>query len=326
MDERKMMNKALLRSLLLACISVFAAAGIAPGQTPTGDPDAARLVTSDIELFWKAFDKATPENDLFVYRDEYLAKGSEGLKAFRQMRIGTACDLAAAINGARAYYEALREPSLGIKGREESIRKSFRELKRLYPDAVFPDVYFLIGRMSSGGTITPSALLIGVDMYGANRSGITDGLGDWHRAVIQPIGHIPFIVAHELVHYQQKYPRGEMNTLLARAINEGVGDLIGEMISGGNINRHLHEYADPIEAEIWREFAAEMNGTDVSNWLYQGDRATRRPADLGYYVGYKIAENHLRNSPDKARAIKEMLEITDFKAFLTQSRYAERFQ
>lgn len=312
-----------LRQTATAVVIMLAAFAYSFAQTPSGDPDAARFVTSDIDLFWKAFDKATPENDLIVYRDLYLEKGSEGLRSFRQMRIGSSCNLVEAINGARGYYEALREPSLGLKAQEARMRQSFYELKRLYPEAVFPDVFFVIGRMSSGGTLTPSALLIGVDMYGANRRGITDGLSAWHRAVIQPVEHIPYIVAHELIHYQQRYPRTEMNTLLARAINEGVADLIGEMISGGNINRHLHEYAEPIEADIWREFAAEMDGTDVSNWMYQGDKATRRPADLGYYVGYKIAESYLKKSPDKATAVREILAITDFKDFLEKSGYGK---
>lgn len=34
------------------------------------DPDAAQLVFSDIELFWKAYDMAKPENRVEVLREE----------------------------------------------------------------------------------------------------------------------------------------------------------------------------------------------------------------------------------------------------------------
>ena len=312
------------RSIFL--ISVVAAlAASALGQSILNkDPDAARFVTSDIDLFWRAYDKATPANDLVVYRDEYLEKGSEGLKEFNTLRIGSSCNLLSSIERSRDYYEALREPSLRVKTFEPQVRASFRRLQELYPDAVFPDVYFVIGRMSSAGTLSPKGLYVGVDMFGANKPGITDGLSDWHRAVIGPIERIPVVVVHESIHYQQKYPSDTPRTLLAAAINEGAADFIAALATGGNINEHLHTYADPIEEELWKEFEKEMDGTKISNWLYQGEEAKDRPADLGYYMGYKIAESYYKHADDKKAAVREILEIKDFKAFLEKSRYAEK--
>lgn len=312
----------MIKSLFLIA-TLFTA--IAFGQTEANrDPNAAKLVTSDIDLFWKAYDKATPANDLYVYRDEYLRKGSEGLQAFTKLRIGSSCNLVDAINGAPKYYAKLREPSLKIASYEPRIRASFKKLQQLYPDAVFPDVYFVIGRLSSGGTLTDKALFIGVDMYGRNGDAPTDELNDWLKAVINPMDRVPHIVAHELIHYQQKY--GENQTLLARSMREGTADFIAEIISGGHINPHLHTYGNPVERELWLEFQKEMNGADVSNWLYQGDKAKTRPADLGYYMGYKIAESYYKQAPDKSQAIREILEIKDFAAFLEASGYARKFQ
>src|SRR5688572_4163539 len=62
------------------------------------DPDAAQIVTSDIALFWRAYDMAKPENDLIVFRDQYLRKGSIGLKEFTRTRIGSSCELVDALN------------------------------------------------------------------------------------------------------------------------------------------------------------------------------------------------------------------------------------
>ncbi|HXG63762.1 MAG TPA: hypothetical protein VNO70_01570, partial [Blastocatellia bacterium] len=50
------------------------------GRSVSPDPDAARLVTSDIANFWRAYDRATPDDDLIVFRNEYLRKGSYGLQ------------------------------------------------------------------------------------------------------------------------------------------------------------------------------------------------------------------------------------------------------
>lgn len=314
------MNKALI---LILSVLILSAGAFAQTTTNT-DPDKAKFVTSDIDLFWAAYDKAKPENDLIVYRDEYLKKGSIGLQEFTRLRIGTSCNIVNAINANPKYYAALREYSLKVATYEKQTRASFYKLKALYPEAVFPDVYFVIGRMSSAGTLSDKGLLIGVDMFGKNGNAPTDELGAWHKAVVSSVDRLPYIVAHELIHYEQKY--AEDGTLLARAVGEGVPDFIAEIIAGDNINPQLHKYANPIEKQLWLEFKKEMNGKDSSNWLYQGDQAKEKPADLGYWMGYKIAESYYKNARDKKQAIKDMLEIKDFRKFLADSRYEEKFK
>jgi hypothetical protein len=297
-------------------------------QTTTNtNPDSAKFVTSDINLFWAAYDKAKPENDLIVYRDEYLKKGSIGLQEFTRLRISNSCGLVNSINASPKYYAALREPSLKLTSYEKQMRASLYKLKDLYPEAVFPDVYFVIGRMNSAGTLSDKGLLIGVDMFGKNEKTAMEELGDWHKAVVSSVDRLPYIVAHELIHYQQKYPRnGGDWTLLATALNEGSADFIAELIAGDTINPHLHKYGNPREKELWLEFKKEMNSKDLSRWLYQGDKAKDKPADLGYYIGYKICESYYKKAKDKKQAVKDILEIKDFAQFFTNSRYAEKFK
>jgi uncharacterized protein YjaZ len=114
--------------------------------------------------------------------------------------------------------------------------------------------------------------------------------------------------------------------LLGKSLSEGSADFIGELIAGGNITPNLHEYGNPREKQLWLEFKKEMNGTNESNWLYQADKAKDKPADLGYYIGYKIVESYYNKAKDKKQAIKDILEIKDFNAFLTASGYDEKFQ
>lgn len=310
-------------AIFILAVLTIAATAAAQATTNT-DPEAARIVTSDIELFWKAYDKATPVNDLIVYRDEYLKKGSVGLQEFTRLRIGSSCNLVNSIGASPKYYAALRAPSLKIASYENRMRASFRKLKEIYPPAVFPDVFFVVGRMSSAGTLSNKGLLIGVDMFGKNDGAPLDELGHWHRAVVGSIERLPYIVAHELIHYEQKNAADE--TLLARAVSEGVPDFVAELIAGDTINPHLHEYANPREPELWAEFKKEMDGKSVKNWLYQGDEAKDRPADLGYYIGYKIAESYYKRAADKNQAVREMLEIKDFRKFLAASGYDEKFR
>jgi uncharacterized protein YjaZ len=161
-------------------------------------------------------------------------------------------------------------------------------------------------------------------MFGKNEGAPVDELGAWHTAVVSSVDRLPYIVAHELMHYQQK--NASDGTLLARALSEGVPDLVAELVAGDTINPHLHKYADPLEKQLWLEFKKEMNGTSVANWLYQGDDAKDKPADLGYWMGYKIAASYYKNARDKKQAVKDMLEIKDFQKFLADSRYEEKFK
>lgn len=294
------------------------------------NPEKAEIVTSDIALFWRAYDMAKPENNLVIYRDEYFKKGSVGLQEFLRGKIGNSCNLVTAIDAAPKYYGALRTQSAKVENYKPQMLASFKKLKEIYPDAAFPNVYFVVGRMNTGGNATLKGLLIGVEMYGKTDDASVAELSGWKKANVGRIEKIPFIVAHELIHYQQKNAHltalfgGEVS-LLGKSISEGSASFIGELISGGNDSPQLHEYGDPREKQLWLEFKKEMNGNDASNWLYQGDKAKDKPADLGYYVGYKIVESYYNKAKDKKQAIKDILEIKDFNAFFAASGYDEKF-
>lgn len=60
---------------------------------------------------------------------------------------------------------------------------------------------------------------------------------------------------------------------------------IGELIAGRTINEHLKVYGKTHDAEIWRDFEAEMYKQNVANWFYNANTAKDRPADLGYMSG-----------------------------------------
>jgi hypothetical protein len=116
------------------------------------DPDSAKLVTSDIALFWHALDVAPPDSLAVVLQREYLDKASVGVRDFIPRRIMSAEDLAAYVQGHRASYDSVRAAKLDVTRADSAIRVAFHRLKDIYPDAVFPDVYFVIGRFNSGGT------------------------------------------------------------------------------------------------------------------------------------------------------------------------------
>ena len=312
-----------LLPVFFTAILVFCGQVHAAGPTRNTDPGAARLVMDDLPRFWRAFDRAaqatSPAARAEVYQRDYLGAGSAGLKAFTELRIGDGRKLAATIDRHPRYYAALREQTGQVAAHEAAIRAAFRKLATLHPEAVFPDVYFLVGRMNSGGTLTDAGLLIGLEMYGRTAGTPTGELGEWHQAVLRDMDGLPHIVAHELVHYQQRYPTVAKPTLLQMSISEGVADFIAERISGQHINPQVHAWAEPRARQLWREFQSVMHGTNPAGWLYDPTPGDGRPADLGYWMGYRIAKAYCEAAPDPAQAVQDMLSIQDFDHFLASS-------
>lgn len=295
--------------------------GIELTHAQNKDPLATEIVTSDLDRFWLALEKAGPDIDPQVIDELYLKPGSKGIWGFTKGRIKNAEYLSSVIRSHAKYYHSIKPSTDSIAGMKDQIRQSLVKLKELYPKAILPPVYFVIGALSSGGTTSSDGLIIGAEMYGRSPNIPTDELNDWLLTVIKPVSEVPHIVAHELIHFQQDYDGG---TLLAASLKEGSADFIAELISGRHINQHVHDFANPMEKELWLEYKERMNEKDYSGWLYSSSKG--RPNDLGYWMGYKISKAYYDQAPDNKKAVDDILNIKDFNKFLDQSGYAKKFE
>jgi hypothetical protein len=310
-----------MRFVVLLLIAFIPAA--AQNNNVNRDPEAVKFVTSDIDNFWRAFDMASKEPDrakkIQIYQTEYLDKGSAGLKDFLRLRIKNAETLVDATGKLPGFYAAARPSTVRVAHMQKQLRKSFRKFKEMYPDAVFPDVYFVIGITSTGGTTGPSGLLIGTELYSRSPQTPVDELPQWLKTVLMPIDTIPAIVAHESCHYNQSAP--ESKTVLGKSIQEGMCDLISELTTGKIINVAQHTYGNAHEAELWQKFQADADTEKVRDWMYNGVTSKDKPGDLGYFMGYKITKAYYEKAKDKKLAIREILSVTDFQKFLDESGY-----
>ena len=229
--------------------------------------------------------------------------------------------LVRAVDRLPKYYASIRPSTMRVKAMEKRMRRAFVKFRSIHPDAVFPDVYFLVGVLNSGGTTAKSGLLIGNEMYGRSKGTPDAELTDWLRAVLAPIDKLPGIVAHESCHYNQDLARPQQ-TVLAKSIAEGSCDLIGELISGQNINEHLKAYARDHGPRLRADLQADRDKTDLARWMYNGSTIKDRPADLGYLVGYLISRSYYERAKDKRRAVRDILNIKDYDAFLEESGFA----
>ena len=273
---------------------------IAQQKFPT-DPYEAEFITSDIDLFWTAFDQLDNGGNPFK---AYLEKGSQGVQDFIKYRIENARNLKKVVTKRKSDYEAIREASSTVKDFEKEYREIFSTLKEIYPEAVFPPTYFVMGAFNSGGTASENGVIMGVEMQ-SDMSGMQ------------------YIVAHEIIHFNQGYDLSE-RSLLVQSLVEGSADFVGELISGKHINEQAWKYGLSHEEELCKEFVSIMLGSDFKGWLYGGNK-TDRPNDLGYWMGYMICQSYYEKATDKQQAVKDILNIQDANLFLKQSGYLDPY-
>jgi uncharacterized protein YjaZ len=266
----------------------------------SNDPLEAKFITDDVDRFWKAFDQmGTSKVNPF---NEYVEKGSPGVKGFIEGRIINADSMYQMVARRKKDYEKSRTILSDLESKKKKIRAIYSAMKYWYPDCKFPPIYFVIGRFNTGGTISEDGLLLGTEM-------------------LNDLNGLPGLVAHELIHFQQEI-FGD-NSLLKESIMEGSADFLGELISGEYINPRAFEYGEKHLEQLTEEFVLRMIQEDIFDWLYGTTGKDDRPNDLGYWMGYKITEAYFYKQEDKHKAVYNIINIKDPVSFLQESAYLD---
>jgi hypothetical protein len=184
-----------------------------------------------------------------------------------------------------------------------------RKFGDLYPEARFPPITIAVGRgkpVGVGGRDT--GVQIGLEALCAT---------DWINPDIED--RFVGVIAHEYVHVQQAVAFSEIGnaTVLAASLEEGVAEFVTELTTGSIAYAYLSGLTAGREREIETAFAADADKTDLSGWLYNS--TPEQPADLGYWVGYRIVKSYYRRATDKRQAIRDILGMSNPKEFLVKS-------
>lgn len=294
------------------------------------DPKKANFVTTDIYNFWKAYGKAQKDTANFksIFKKYYFDKSSIGMESYMGMKVGDIDYFIKHIRSFPKFYKSIRQDTYKVDLFKKDFLASFQKLKEIYPDAKFPNVYFVIGAFTSGGTISDKGLLIGVNQFCETENTNMDEFGFREEMMSQKLNAIPNLVSHELIHFQQEGLARDTTTL-SYSINEGMADFIGELISGNNANHDLHLWAHGKEKRIWDSFKKDMYFNRYNNWLANsgsGDVSSENLPDQGYWVGYQICKAYYEQSDSKTQAVYDILNIKDYRLFLKQSRWEEKVE
>jgi hypothetical protein len=298
-------------------LALLAAASAAFAQT---------IVTSDIENFWKAYDAAAPGSREESFATLYLEPGSVGLQDFVKARINSARALANAVDKRYPkFYASVRPYTLQVDRQIPKVREYLARYQELYPQAHFPAVYFLIGRLTSGGTVSGRGLLIGTEVFSLGKDVDASEISPSFRRAMGTPERIPLIVVHELTHTQiNPFAKTTIPPMLAQCLGEGSADFMSELVGGSSINAVVKEWAEPRHDEIFQRFARDMaaNPKDTSKWMYNYDNAGEEPADLGYWIGNEICRSYYEQAPDKAKAIRDIVRQENLDDVVRHSNYA----
>lgn len=292
-----------------------------------------RFVTSDIKLFWDVIDQITPNFTQEKFKNLYIEKGTIGLKDYdKQINLSQRLANILMQPAYNNYYKAIKNNTLDYSEENQISKKSFEKFKLEYSKTRSHNVYFLIGGCSAAGRVSNNGLLIAVEMLSKSDTMTLKSLDLWHQNVIKSKKYIPSIVIHEIIHsYQTNFKPKNNNfvTLLEQSIREGMADFLAKYFINNHpfFNEYLHNFGEIKEREVWNKFKLELEKNySATEWLYTGKQTTYGyPADMGYYVGYKIIETYFNKFSDKKNAIKNLLEASDYYKLYNDSGYNEKF-
>lgn len=258
------------------------------------------IVTTDVDRFFRIYEAAhghPSAADLQAYVDA----GSPGLHDFARLRSLSGEAIAKAIAKTPAAYERARSCASVLPKVRQRLVTALARLAKLYPPAIFPPITILIGRDSTGGTTSPTGVLIGLEMLCS---------ADYLEPDVE--SRFVHVIAHEYAHVQQPGAAVESPDLplLFVAMIEGGAEFVDELTSGGVSYQHLQRWTKGHEAEILARFAADRARTDTHDWLYNGSGDPDHPGDLAYWVGYRIAKAYYDRAADKKRALAEIIRVT----------------
>lgn len=292
---------------------------------------AVRIVTEDVPRFWAAYDAALPA---LTARDTtaaaailtrlYLDPGTDGLKGYVRLKIGGPRELAAELMPYPAYYASIRATTLRLPAAEPAIRAGMDRMTAIYPEVTFPDVYLLIGALTSGGTSTGTGLLLGAEMNTAAPDSPLGELSPGTQGIIGQADQLPHVVLHELVHANQTMT-GPW-TVLRNVLIEGGADFLADLAMPGRTEAHYTAWGRAHDRAVWTRFMAEKDATDYRQWTGNATfRADDWTGDLGYYVGAEVCRGYYKQAADKAQAVRDLLAMRDPDAILAASGYAARY-
>ncbi|MGC2531150.1 MAG: DUF2268 domain-containing putative Zn-dependent protease [Candidatus Acidiferrum sp.] len=293
---------------ILACAAISLAARSATARDSATAPSPV-IEIDDVARFYQVYDAAGGHPTAEQLQHEYLDPGSEGLHHLAEARRVSGTSIAKNLTAHPEMYSDARRCMAVLPRVRQRLQVALLKLGQLYPEAKFPPVTIAVGRGKPAAIGSPvSGVQVGLECLCAT---------NWLNPNVED--RFVHVIAHEYAHVQQARALvdDEHPTVLEMSLIEGAAEFVAEITSGEVSNVELIEATKGREKEIETAFVPDEDKTDISKWLYNS--TLERPGDLGYWVGYRIVKSYYQHAPDEREAFREILQMTDPKAFLAKS-------
>lgn len=278
-------------------------------------PKNDNVITSDIDLFWSAYDKVIKESDTLkqiqIIQNDYINKGSVGLEKIIELRDYTADSYVELINRYPKYWNSVRNNTLKAKNLADQLNNGVAKFNEIYPKMKPANIYFTIGAMRTNGTTQDSLVLIGSELAMADtKTDISEFEGrtkEWLETFFgaNPLKGLVLLNVHEFVHTQQTNPPA---ILLYQVLSEGIAEFVSVKAMDLPSDAPAIEFGKN-NPKVREKFEKEMFYNQSYDWLWSNSPNEFKVRDLGYYIGYSIAENHYERAKDKTKAIETLIEL-----------------
>lgn len=282
----------------------------APFLLTAADANGPEIRTSDVDRFYALYDSAGGKPTAEQLQ-AYIDGGTEGFRAFTKMRNTSGERIAQAIEKQPDVFVNAKACAAVLPAVRTRLAGALKRLKQLYPEASLPPVTLGVGRGKPMGTADQNGVMIGLEALCAV---------DFMNPDVED--RFVHVIAHEYAHVQQARfsSEDEEEKVLKATLLEGGAEFIGELISGQVAYRHLPTAVKGREAAFEAEFLGDLDKVAMgSAWLYNHPGTAERPADLGYWVGYRITKSYYEKAKDKRQALRDIIELRDPKALLENS-------
>ncbi len=273
-----------------------------------------RVYTTDITHFWDAYDGIHGTSDTaeqrLILQSAFIDKASVGQRAMFQARRYTPDEYLDAIRSYPRFWTSVRKNMLNAGQHVQAMQDGVERLRALYPQMRPADIHFTVGVFRSGGTVADGMVLIGSEISLADSSAVTDEFPP-------ELGHLPgflatnpakdlaFVNVHELIHTQQPGRWGY--DLLSQTLHEGIAEFIPTIAMGRPSRSASVLYGEANTDKVRTVFEEELFANWMDRWIWNDTTGPFPVRDMGYYVGYAMAQQYYERATNKQQAIVDLI-------------------
>jgi hypothetical protein len=221
----------------------------------------------------------------------------------------------------------------------QRINAAYGRLLKIYPEAKIKPNVICIGIMDDGGKSFESGQYVGLELFTCNSFADTTELInsksfiDYLKAGSFDVNRMDELIVHELVHLSQFKGNDEFLKTFKGTIQyipllgEGgaafIADLVFDFkatIGPGTFNAIQYKYCEENKERLWQDYKNLTDMSKISDYFYKNTNLCP-VRSVGYYLGYQVCKQYYEKAVDKRKAIKEIIEVTDYDTFVLKSGF-----